>query len=429
MDAEKNQKQEKSTETAQPASGEQVPQVPNDTDIQDIYVLIVREREEEAQQSQVVESAPTKQVKQNFAYVTLCIVLLCCLPMFGSIAFQVYALLNPPIATITIVPKTQAVTLTGTLQLGRVLHQITLRQSATTPTTGKGHQDAKAARGLIAFYNGLFTSQIIQAGTILTSSSGVQIATDQAAEIPAANPPNLGQTTVSAHAIQTGTQGNITGYDIDTPCCLTAVKAVNTTYFTGGQDERDFSTVSTQDIHTVSTQLIPTLTQNMQAALHNQLTPQEQLQPLPCTPTQTSDHQIGQAATLVKVTFSETCSGIAFNTQKLTSKVTQLLTSQAIQKLGTGYSLIGDAHVTVNQATEHNKKVVLSFSSQGTWVYAVKSAEQQRIKSLIAGKTKQEAEQLLASMPGIEQASIRWGDETKLPKNSKSIRVVVMYGI
>ena len=83
----------------------------------------------------------------------------------------------------------------------------------------------------------------------------------------------------------------------------------------------------------------------------------------------------------------------------------------------------------MNQATEHNKRVVLSFNSQGTWVYAVKSAGQQRIKSLIAGKTKQEAERLLASMPGIEHASIRWGDETKLPKNTEYIRVVLMYGI
>jgi hypothetical protein len=59
----------------------------------------------------------------------------------------------------------------------------------------------------------------------------------------------------------------------------------------------------------------------------------------------------------------------------------------------------------------------------------VNSAEQRRIESLIAGKTKQEAEQLLASMPGIEQASIRWGEETKLLTNTEYIRVVAMYGI
>jgi hypothetical protein len=73
--------------------------------------------------------------------------------------------------------------------------------------------------------------------------------------------------------------------------------------------------------------------------------------------------------------------------------------------------------------------VVFAFNALGTWIYAVKSAEQQRIKHLIAGKTKQEAARLLASMPGIEHASIQWGDEMKLPKHTESIRVVVMYGI
>jgi hypothetical protein len=257
----------------------------------------------------------------------------------------------------------------------------------------------------------------------------VQIATDQAAVIPAANPPNLGQTTVQAHAIQTGTQGNIAGYDIDTPCCLTAVKARNTQAFYGGQNERNYQTVTQGDIIGVATTLKTTLTQSMQGALQGQLRAYEQLQALPCSPTVNADHRQGEEATQVKVTMSETCSAITYNTQELELRATQLLTTQATTQVGTGYSLIGDAHVTVKQATEHNKRVVLSFISQGTWVYAVTNTEQQRIKSLIIGKAKQEAARLLASLPGIGQASIRWGDETKLPKNTEYIRVVLMYGI
>jgi hypothetical protein len=144
-----------------------------------------------------------------------------------------------------------------------------------------------------------------------------------------------------------------------------------------------------------------------------------------------SDHLPGEEATQVHVTVSETCSAVSYDKDTLQAQATAFLSTQAATRLGTGYSLVGDVQVTVKQATvtQHNTPVVLSFNALGTWVYAVKSAEQQRIKSLIAGKTKQEAEQLLASMPGIEQTSIRWGDNTKLPKNIEYIRVVGMYGI
>src|SRR5437764_14769824 len=51
--------------------------------------------------------------------------------VFSSIAFQVFEIINPPIATVTIIPKSQTVTLTGTVQLGRVLAPLTISQSLT----------------------------------------------------------------------------------------------------------------------------------------------------------------------------------------------------------------------------------------------------------------------------------------------------------
>ena len=59
--------------------------------IQDIYVLIVRERDRlEEDQAQIVDSRPAKiKPLQAFDYVTLCIALICCLPMLASIFLQV----------------------------------------------------------------------------------------------------------------------------------------------------------------------------------------------------------------------------------------------------------------------------------------------------------------------------------------------------
>jgi hypothetical protein len=405
-------------------------------EIQDIYVLVVREREsataeppEDALETTLApEHTETSEPFDPGAIATGMFFLFL---VFSCLALQLNLAFNPFIATVTIIPTSQQISLNGTLQLGRLLHPITLSQSQTVTTTGTSHQDAKQAQGTVTFYNGQFASVTIPAGTILTGASGIQVITDQDALLPAGNPPAYGQANVSAHALLSGTRGNIPAYDINQACCAVSVLATNTQPLTGGQNEWDFQTVAPADITTVATALKTTLAQSVSGAFQGQARNGEAVVTPICTPTVSSDHQPGQEARQVQVTASETCSAVAYDKDALQAQATALLSTQAATKLGTGYSLVGDVQVTVKRATvtQHNKPVVLSFNALGIWVYAVNGAEQQHLKSLITGKTKQEALQLLASLPGIEQASIRWGDDTKLPKNSKYIRVVVMYGI
>jgi hypothetical protein len=392
-------------------------------------IVIHKEGEETPQPDNVVEATLVKP-KQPPVYIAYAICSFYLFLILSCIAFQVYEILNPPIATVTIIPKSQIVTLTGTLQLGRVLNPITISQSQTVATTGHGHQDAKNASGYVTFYNGQMNSIFIPAGLILTGSDGVQIVTDQDASIPAANLPQVGQVTVQAHALSPGSKGNIAAYDINQGCCATAIKAVNTNSFYNGQDERNFQTVSKNDIDRAASPLKETLAQSMTGALEGQLKPTEQLSILPCNPIVTSDHRIGDEATQVKVTVSQTCSAIAYNTHVLETKAAQLLTSQALKKLGSGYSVFGEIHVSVKEptVTQHPNLVFLSFHASGTWVYGLSQTAQEHIKKLIAGKSKQEALQLLASLPGVEQSSIRFtgfGDDTRLPKNSGYIHLTI----
>lgn len=392
--------------------------------IQDIYVLIVREREAAADNIQVVDSTPSLPQKTLFlpAYAICGLYLFCIL---GCIVIQVYGLFNPPIATVTIIPTSLHVTRSGTLQLGRILYPLTLSQSQTVPTTGTGHQDAKQAHGTITFYNGQFQHVIITAGTVLTGASGVQVVTDQDASIPAGNPPSYGQVTVSAHALVSGTRGNIPAYDINQACCAVSVLATITQPWTGGQDERDFHTVAQRDIGTAAIPLQSTLAHSIAGVFQAQLQPNEHLHLLPCAPAVTTDHPPGAEATQVHVTVSKTCSAVAYDKDALQAQATAFLTTQAATSLGTGYRLVGDVHVTVTQATVTAITPTLAFSSQGDLVYALAPETQQHIQSLIAGKTKQEALHLLYAFPGIEQASIAWADDTTLPKDSKYIHIVV----
>jgi Baseplate J-like protein len=175
------------------------------------------------------------------------------------------------VATVTIIPASQTQTLSGRLQLGRVLSPLTITQAQTIPTTGIGHQSAKSATGLVTFYNGQFQSVMIAAGTIFTGTSGVQISTDHEATIPAGHPPSYGQASVQAHAVNPGSQGNIPAYDINQVCCAASVFAKNTEVFTGGQDARTYTTVTQDDIHNLSTVLKTTVAHSINGALQGQL--------------------------------------------------------------------------------------------------------------------------------------------------------------
>jgi len=401
---------------------------PSDS-IQDIYILVVREHEKAPDQPQEEGIVETTLAMHKPPLLVRAIWFFALLLPLSSIAFQLSLAFHPFIATITILPKSWQVTLSETLQLGRLLHPITLSESQTVPATGTGHRNARAATGSITLYNGEFTSVPVPAGTMLTGADGVQTITDQNAVIPAANPPVFGQVTLSAHAVQPGRKGNIPAYDISQACCAPSVLAKNSSSFSGGQDERNFQTVAQADIENAASPLKTTLSASSNGALHGQLQPGEKLIPLPCSPTVSPNHQPGQEATQVTVTASQTCSAVAYDETLLQAKVTPLLTTQAEQRLGAGYSLRGTVAVTITQATVRNNKPFLIFSSHGTWVYAISNATQEHIKMSIAGKTKQEAVHLLQSLPGIAGASIAWDENTKLPKDTRSLHLVLITGV
>src|SRR5260370_14908207 len=173
-------------------------------------------------QAQVIEAVKPPQIQPQpyFAYFALTVSLLLVSYLVTSAFFLTFF---PSSVAVTILIKSQTIKTTGTLQLqARQIQPITLSESQTNPTTGKGHQDARSANGYITFYNGEFQSVTIPAGKALTRRSGITIITDQITVIPTAskNPPTLRQVTVSAHAINPGQTGNIAAYDINKPCCF-----------------------------------------------------------------------------------------------------------------------------------------------------------------------------------------------------------------
>jgi hypothetical protein len=365
--------------------------------------------------------------------------------LLTSIAFQLLLFLTPTV-TITLVPVVRALSTTATMVAvagtpsgahipARLLPPLTLTQTTTAPATGKGHQEALAAMGRITFYNGLFSSQTIAAGTTLTGSDGIQVLTDRLAVIPAAQattPPTYGQVTVSAHAKDPGPQGNIPIRDIHQACCSPSVLAQNTTAFQGGQHERDYMVVTRKDIdHGVAT-LMATLIPSEHAAFTAQLISNEALATPPCKHRVTADPQAGAEAATVTVTVSEQCTAIAYNAAALQEQATQVLTRELAQRGGAHYRLVGAVQVSVLHAwiIDQRREVTrLSVRIEGRWMYQFSQQQLQRIKQFIVGKTPSQAVHILLCLPGIQRATIAGiGENRSLPKDSFRIQVRILSG-
>lgn len=237
------------------------------------------------------EAVPSHR-KRRTTILALCLSLVSFAVVGLVVVVYVLPLLTPD-ATITIVPSTQQIrtttsitvttgAATGTQLQGRALAALTMNQAQTIPTTGKGHQDAKAGHGYITFYNAAPYSQTVTAGTMVTGADGVQIVTEQDTSIPAASYPIFGQASVPAQAIIPGPGGNIRAGDIYGPCCRLNLSAVNSA-FEGGQEARDYQTATQQDINTVVKSIQTSLIQGVQAALQTQVRTDETLiTPFPC---------------------------------------------------------------------------------------------------------------------------------------------------
>ncbi len=367
--------------------------------------------------------------------IAVCSALLCLFALSALSVVYILPLMTPD-ATITIVPSAQQIRTTtsitvttgqatGTQIQGRPLSAITMNQTQTVATTGKGHQDAKAGHGYITFYNAATYPQTITAGTLLTGADGVQIITDADAFIPAGTLATNGQATVPAHMLQVGPEGNIKAGDIYGSCCRVNVFAANTT-FTGGQPAREYQTVTQQDIITVATSLKTSLNQSVQAALQTQVHTDETLiTPLPCQQNVKPDHHPGDEAAHVNILVSETCTGMTYNTQAYQNRIMQIANQQATHQLGDGYTPVGQIQSTILQArAQKHNQTELQVTLAETYAYQMSQEQQQQLKTLIAGENKTQATNTLLHIPGIQSVSV---SSTTIPTDTQHIRVIIVY--
>lgn len=303
----------------------------------------------------------------------------------------------------------------------RLLAAPALTQQVTVPTTGKGHQPATQAHGWITFYNQAPTAQVV---------------TDQAVTVPAAHLPAQGLMTVTAHAVQTGPQGNIGANDLNGLCCFAGIAVQNQQPFAGGANARDFPAVGARDVSGAATPLIVTLTSQGQATVQAQVRAGEQLAHAVHCPSQvTATPAVGGEATQVTVKVLVTCRAEAYHADQVQARVTALLNQEATTHLGSAYVLQGEVTPIVSTVTTVDARqgvVSLQVQTQGTWAYQLSAAQIRALAALVAGTPLRQTRTILLHTQGIHQVTVTstdwWDDASQqtLPQDPNRIQVVVI---
>jgi serine/threonine protein kinase len=350
-------------------------------------------------------------------------------------------------ATITITPMSKRLTQTYHIDAVAGTPDNTQHQapaytiSFTTPpktqtvaTSGRGHQNATAAKGMLTFSQ-VGQNSDIDTGQTISGSDGIQIITDQAFTI------NVGQTVqIPAHAVNAGSCCNIGTDDFDfqvgvinpiTKVQMTTVFVENQQPFSGGQDAFDYNFVKQSDIDRVANAFVSQLTKDAQAGVEKQVkTNQQPLSDIQCSPNIKPDHKVNDRVDNVTVAVTVTCSREYFVPQEVQNAAEAAFKDDAQTKYGSNYQLSGNAVMGMPQvfAPLANGTVTLQVKVDGIWVYHFSDSQQQQIIQNIVGKPQSSANDVLQHTIGVNRATIATsgGIGSALPTSPPNIKFVVV---
>lgn len=265
-------------------------------------------------------------------------------------------------------------------------------------------------------------STLLGPGTVLTGQDGVQVVTTQTMIVPAATPPQFGEASASAQAVSAGAVDNIPAYDI--ALALSSDLTVKSLApFSGGQDARDYKVVAQRDIDTGATILTGQVSANMTAALHEQLHAGEALVPVPCAPSVTTDHAVGEEASHIHVTVALSSTAVAYESQVLQTQASGVVKTQALTTIGQGYRLRSPVQVHVAQAIVR-ASIAISFRAVGIWLPLLDVLHIQR---LVAGQPRAVELRLLEVLPGVSHVTLSGiADNELLAKDTDHLHMLIV---
>ena len=308
-------------------------------------------------------------------------------------------------------------------------------QSKSVPATGHTQTQPAVAKGRLTFINTSVAGYTVASGTVISASNGVSVVTNQLAMIPAGvlqgTTVSAGSITVSAHATTAGTAGNLDQGMINKICCSAgnSILVKNDTAFAGGMDPQDYTFVQVGDVNAAAAPLKDSLSRQANALFTQQLKPNERFVGDPtCTsevqydPATVGDKGHNVASTTITVTAK--CTGVAYDQGGAQAIAKDRLQKKANIDPGSGYVLVGNIATNVSISKVNADSLALLVNAKGIWAYQFDTAKQQALARQLAGKKVSEAQTLLNSQRGINNAKIEVKGDT-LPTDPAQISFVV----
>lgn len=318
-----------------------------------------------------------------------------------------------PTATVTLTPKSEKLSNSLTASIPARALSLSEQDSKTGAPTGQPNQGTHAT-GVLIFQNYTLNWVTVPEGTSVSNSNGQQVITDATIDLPPDPPQIPGTASVSAHAANIGSSGNIAAMSLNnTPCCTSIasdIRVTNESAFSGGTDNQTQHTVQQSDIDSLAQALETSLTQKALGDIQKQLTSGEKLvtsAPQCSRANVTSNPGVGESAASISVTLSLACSASAYNPQSVSVQAENQLKQTAKQQLP-GYILAGTITTTIGQVTQgQNGNVNVPVSASGTWKYQFTATQKSNMAMHIARETKSAAKSWLMQQPGVTDVSIK----------------------
>src|SRR5579859_2563338 len=329
----------------------------------------------------------------------------------------------------------------------------TARTTKTTPASGKGHQDAVAAKGTFVFTNP--TDNIVTGtdpgGTTWTFTGtigGINFTSD-ATQYIQINAQTTGSLPMHADP---GANGNVGAHFVDgyyqiheqkiDPVTNIATDTGKIYYstitnpdgFSGGQDAFDYAYVQQLDIDSLATPLTTQLTSDAMQVVNKQVKPGEKIagvtglaDGINCSPTVQGSQANDRVATAT-VTVSVTCDAMVYDTQAADATAKNMLDTDMLSQLGAHYQRLGDMHTTVTFESHSTDSVFLTMQAEGLWVYQFDKARLQQLTLGISGKPQSDALTFLRTQQGVAKATISTSGfgGTALPWAAENIHILVL---
>lgn len=296
------------------------------------------------------------------------------------------------------------------------LHLLTSAQSAPTISvqpTGRVHLPATLAGGTLYWYNQEPYQQTVAAGTVLTSSTGIQVVTAAPVVIGAGALPSSGVAKGRAYARQVGASGNIAAGSIDFLCssCGPGISVNNNADpFTGGRDAATLAALSQGDIDQATALLKSRLAvQALQSLLRMVPRSDKSVAASSCTLRIHANHQPGEQlalGTAVTLSLTESCSVSVYDPGDAQARAIALFLARVGGRFpASQFSSLISAQPQ-KPTVLGSAAVALPFRVSGRWVYRISPQEQRALQQRIAGQSQQQALQILTHSPGVQQAFI-----------------------